>query len=185
MGERAIKIGELLIKAGVVSQEELDEELGYARELSMPIGQVLVASGFLTKQEMLDAIQVQSLVVSGTISEEQAVEAVRHLCGDGLSLADSLERSGINPAIAESGYRLGELLMAAELLQEDELARALVTSVEISSPLGHSLVKLKILRPEVVVASLNVQKQLRLRQISYDEAIARLKAVMKFHKPVV
>lgn len=178
-----IKIGELLTTAGVVSPEELEEELGFARELGMPIGQVLVASGFMTKQEMLDAIQVQSLVLSGKLPPDSAVDVIRKVCTDGVALDTALESVGIGQEIAET--RLGELLMAAELLTEDELAKALVNSVEISSPLGHSLVQLKILRPEVVVAALNVQKQLRLRQISYDEALARIRAVMKFHKPTV
>ncbi|HEY9786004.1 MAG TPA: hypothetical protein V6D17_11420 [Candidatus Obscuribacterales bacterium] len=175
----------MLNAAGIVSEEELEEELGYARELGMPIGQVLVASGYLTKQEMLDTIQVQSLVLSGKLSNEAAVEAVRLICEEGADLATALQGAGHEATITDKSYRLGELLISAELLSEEELAKALVASADISSPLGHTLIQLRILRPEVVVAALNVQRQLRTKEIDFDEAVTRIKAVMKFHKPIV
>ena len=148
----------------------------------MPVGQVLVASGFLTKDEMLAAIQAQSLMLSGRISQEAAVKIVKDIVDEGISLQAALVAAGVAPEVTQSQDRLGELLVASELLSEDNLAEALIASAELSSPLGHALVKMQIIRPDLVVAALTVQKQLRQREINYEEALDRLKSAMKFRQ---
>ncbi len=165
-----------------MSKDDLAEQLGYAQSLGMPVGQVLVASGFLTKQEMLAAIQAQSLMLSGKITQEAAIKIIRDIVDEGVTLETALETAGVDPEVTQSQDRLGELLVASELLSEENLAEALIASAELSSPLGHSLVKMQIIRPDLVVAALTVQKQLRLREISYEEALGRLKSAMKFRQ---
>jgi len=165
-----------------MSKDDLAEQLGYAQSLGMPVGQVLVASGFLTKQEMLAAIQAQSLMLSGKITQEAAIKIIRDIVDEGVTLETALGTAGVDPEVTQSQDRLGELLVASELLSEENLAEALIASAELSSPLGHSLVKMQIIRPDLVVAALTVQKQLRLREISYEEALGRLKSAMKFRQ---
>lgn len=165
-----------------MSKDDLAEQLGYAQSLGMPVGQVLVASGFLTKQEMLAAIQAQSLMLSGKITQEAAIKIIRDIVDEGVTLETALATAGVDPEVTQSQDRLGELLVASELLSEENLAEALIASAELSSPLGHSLVKMQIIRPDLVVAALTVQKQLRLREISYEEALGRLKSAMKFRQ---
>lgn len=148
----------------------------------MPVGQVLVASGFLTKSEMLAAIQAQSLLLSGKITQDAAIKIIRDIVDEGASLQAALETAGVGPEVTQNQDRLGELLVASELLSEDNLAEALIASAELSSPLGHALVKMQIIRPDLVVAALTVQKQLRLREISYEEGIGRLKSAMRFRQ---
>lgn len=148
----------------------------------MPVGQVLVASGFLTKTEMLAAIQAQSLLLSGKITQDAAIKIIRDIVEEGASLQAALETAGVGPEVTQNQDRLGELLVASELLSEDNLAEALIASAELSSPLGHALVKMQIIRPDLVVAALTVQKQLRLREISYEEGIGRLKSAMRFRQ---
>ncbi len=148
----------------------------------MPVGQVLVASGFLTKTEMLAAIQAQSLLLSGKITQDAAIKIIRDIVDEGASLQAALETAGVGPEVTQNQDRLGELLVASELLSEDNLAEALIASAELSSPLGHALVKMQIIRPDLVVAALTVQKQLRLREISYEEGIGRLKSAMRFRQ---
>lgn len=165
-----------------MSQSDLSEQLGYAQSLGMPVGQVLVASGFLTKAEMLAAIQAQSLLLSGKINHEAAIKIIRDIVDDGADLQSALAAAGVSPDITQNQDRLGELLVASELLSEENLAEALIASAELSSPLGHSLVKMQIIRPDLVVAALTVQKQLRLREISYEEGIGRLRSAMRFRQ---
>lgn len=166
----------------MVSAKDLNEQLGFAQTLGMPVGQVLVASGFLTKEEMLAAIQAQSLLLSGKITQEAAIKIIRDIVDEGSSLQAALGSAGVDPTLTQNQDRLGELLVASELLSEENLAEALIASAELSSPLGHSLVKMQIIRPDLVVAALTVQKQLRLREISYEEGIGRLKSAMKFRQ---
>ena len=160
----------------------MTEQLGYAQSLGMPVGQVLVASGFLTKEEMLAAIQAQSLLLSGKITHEAAIKIIRDIVDEGTSLQAAMSSAGVGPEVTQNQDRLGELLVASELLSEENLAEALIASAELSSPLGHSLVKMQIIRPDLVVAALTVQKQLRLREITYEEALGRLKSAMKFRQ---
>ncbi|MCC6978053.1 MAG: hypothetical protein IT343_07005, partial [Candidatus Melainabacteria bacterium] len=110
----------------------------------MPVGQVLVASGFLTKEEMLAAIQAQSLMLSGKISHEAAIKIIQDIVDEGSSLQTAMDSAGVDPSVTQNQDRLGELLVASELLSEENLAEALIASAELSSPLGHSLVKMQI-----------------------------------------
>ena len=131
---------------------------------------------------MLAAIQAQSLLLSGKITQDAAIKIIRDIVDEGASLQAALETAGVGPEVTQNQDRLGELLVASELLSEDNLAEALIASAELSSPLGHALVKMQIIRPDLVVAALTVQKQLRLREISYEEGIGRLKSAMRFRQ---
>jgi AraC-like DNA-binding protein len=72
-----IRIGELLIRAGFLSQTDLEEALEIAQTTDQRIGQVLLRSGFLTTQQLQYALSVQEQIRAGSLSVERGIEALK------------------------------------------------------------------------------------------------------------
>ncbi|HEY9789841.1 MAG TPA: hypothetical protein V6D22_05555 [Candidatus Obscuribacterales bacterium] len=173
MSEDQIKIGQLLVRAGVVSDGQMNQRVDLARQLGLPLGQILLQSKDIGRDQLLSAIQVQSLVLEGLISLDTAVEIIRRIYKTGATIDDALSKEGI--AKQHLTHRLGELLVASGYLSEEGLAWALLTAGEIGVPLGHVLIQTGVVVPDIVGLALTTQRQIRMKAISVDEAIDRLK----------
>jgi hypothetical protein len=172
MVDDQIKIGQLLVRAGILTDGKMNQRLDLARQLGLPLGQVLLQSHDLNREALLSCIHVQSLVLENLISLETAVEIVRDVCRN----HETLETALANVGLAEQHltHRLGELLVSSGHLSEESLAWALLTSGEIGVPLGHVLIQTGVVLPDIVGLALTTQRQIRLKIMTMDEAIDRL-----------
>lgn len=173
MGDETIKIGELLVRAGVLTEGKLNQRLDLARQLGLPVGQILIQSNDVTKDQLLNCIHVQSLVLENLITLSTAVDVVRDMYKKDLSLDDSLSINGL--ADQHLTHRLGELLVQSGYLSDESLAWSLLTSGEIGVPLGHVLIQTGVVPPDIVGIALTTQRQIRMRIMTMDEAVTRLK----------
>lgn len=173
MGDQPIKIGELLVRAGVITEGKLNQRLDLARQLGLPLGQILIQSSDLEKEQLLNCIHVQSLVLEGLITLESAVELIRKMNKQASTLEEALVEARLDDQ--HLTHRLGELLLAAECITEENLAWALLTSGELGVPLGHVLIQTGVVPPDIVGIALTTQHQLRMKIMSIQEAVDRLK----------
>lgn len=66
MAEKRYLLGEILINLGVLSEDQLNialkeqEELGLQRKEHKPIGQLLLEHGFITPNDLIEAIKIQT-----------------------------------------------------------------------------------------------------------------------------
>ena len=56
-----ILIGELFVKAGIITQKQLDDTVRSAGAKHLHIGQMLVMSGFIKQRDLQCAVDAQSL----------------------------------------------------------------------------------------------------------------------------
>lgn len=173
MGDEPIKIGELLLRSGAITEGKLNQRLDLARQLGLPLGQVLMQSGDLQKEQLHNCIHVQSLVLEGLITLETGVQVIRAIHKNSMSLDEALTSAGLGDQ--HLTHRLGELLMHAGYISEENLAWALLTSGEIGVPLGHVLIQTGVVPPDIVGIALTTQRQIRMRIMSTEEAIERLR----------
>src|SRR5262249_41773047 len=97
----------------------------------------------------------------------------------------SLEGLFLEKALKEVGFvqrpgekeRLGDLLIAAGVLTEEQVFELLRISQERSIPLGHALVESRTVTRSVVVAALKAQDAVREDKMSHDDAIFSIKHV--------
>ena len=54
-----IRLGELLVRAGVISEEQLDRGLELQKQSKDRLGTVLINNGIITEQEMIEALRMQ------------------------------------------------------------------------------------------------------------------------------
>lgn len=171
-----LKLGELLVTAGLMSRRDVEDQLRVAKFMGLPLGNLLVREKKLSRELLKVAIRLQTLITDGMISLELSCRAMRDIVA-GISPADQILESLDSYSESVRSCRLGELLIDAGLLSEVALGRALVCSSESAKPLGQTLIQQGALTPEVVGAALFAQGNVRAHVIDYKAAVAQLKDV--------
>ncbi len=175
-----LKLGELLIRVGIVKERELDEAIKVAGETGLPIGRVLIMSGYMSDRELQAAVQVQSLIKDKVIAVELAFDALKQVSREDVTLEQALRARGWTGRKAhQDTAKLGELLRAAELVSEAQLNEALRTSQETGLPLGRIMVLTQAISDELLSAALTAQILIRDGKVSKEQAIKGLQATKR------
>ena len=172
-----IPIGELLTRAGILTEKTLNEALAVSRQRLLPLGKVLIMQGFIKPNYLIAAVEAQSLINDSILSLEKASEALSLVARDNLKLAQALEHLGWQKERSGSTNRLGELLVEAEVITPEQLDEALKVATATGLPAGRVLVFRNFVANEVVLACLTAQKLIREKLITRAQAVQGLKAV--------
>ena len=113
------KLGELLVRSGILAAEELDDALSVHAETGRPLGEILVERRLISPPKLVDMLALQRgwrplgevLVAKGLITEADLDAA----------LAEQVQ----------SGQPLGEIITKRGLLTAATLARALAAQYEL------------------------------------------------------
>jgi hypothetical protein len=172
--QKTLRLGELLTHAGIVQANELSEAVKTSSETGLPIGRVLIMSGFLTDQELQAAVQAQSMVKDRVIDLELALKALQSVSQEGLTLEQALRALGWVNKRSSTTATLGEFLISAELCSQEQLDEAMRTSQETGLPLGRVLVLIQAVTDELLTSALTAQVLVRDNKITKEEAIQAL-----------
>ncbi|MCW5824620.1 MAG: hypothetical protein KIT34_17610 [Cyanobacteria bacterium TGS_CYA1] len=185
------KLGELLIDAGLLTKENLDSGLAQSKLAGLPLGRVLVTYGIITEQILAAALNAQILIRDSKISREQALAGLKACRERQISLEDSLKESGLNIPTQEN-IRLGELLVMAGILTENNMMSVVEVGLLEEKPIGAVLIEKNYLTEPLLQSALAIQKHVAERRLpkadsgtvltyvakqgmSVDEAMAQLK----------
>src|ERR1700733_7604697 len=108
---KQIRIGELLMEAGIVEFDYINYALQNFEARGLPIGKVLVMSGYLTEQQLRTAIEVQSLINDGLLPLPVGVQVLQIAHKDKVPLADAFQASGFVQPEDQQTNKLGQLLV--------------------------------------------------------------------------
>jgi len=87
-----VRLGDLLIEAGLVSRADIDEAVQIGRDTGMRVGRVLIVSGWLSETQLNSALRAQSLINDGKVTKGTAVRALKIACDKRLHFDHALER---------------------------------------------------------------------------------------------
>jgi hypothetical protein len=174
-----LRIGELLVAAEILSKSDLDEAITSAYSASLPLGRVMIMAGFCTETEFQAALQAQSLVRDSILPLDLAVKALNLVSLHPISFDEAIKQLGWIPAEDRESNKLGELLLASNILPQAQFESAMRTSQATGLPLGRLLVALGVLSDEVLATALNAQILIRAGRITRNQAISGLKASYK------
>lgn len=178
-----LPIGELLVKAGLVSQKQVDEAVKDSGSRDRLIGRTLIMRGHLSHDQLRAALQAQSLLRDGAIDAFRAFKALSTASTNGLSFDDalsninSLTEGGITTVllkIQDETCKLGELLMAAGKVSAAQLKLASEETYNSGDPLGVYLVGKGILSESYIDAALELQIRVRDGMVTREQAIEAL-----------
>jgi hypothetical protein len=154
-------LGSLLIEAGAISQEQLDEAQRAAYQTGMRLGRMLILNGAITHALLTRALGLQSMVREKRISLEQAVE----MLSDELPRREkerlplSLEAHQMRLAPAKKQVRFGEFLVLAGLATEAEMLNAMEMSLTRECSLGEAIVALGLVSRAVFDRAVNLHEK--------------------------
>jgi hypothetical protein len=100
---------------------------------------------------------------------------------EGIFLEQALKDAGF-VALAGAKERLGEILVDAGVLKQEQAQELVRIASERGIPLGHALVESRCVARSVVVAALKAQRAVRDGEMQYQDAIWTVKHILGKHK---
>lgn len=164
------RLGDLALELGIVSPEKLKQSLAIAGDTGLPLGRVFVLSGLLTESDMANIIRCQTLLRENLLDIMQARYAVNSVRGTKTSLDVALGALGWDASSRQDMTPLGELLVACELLSEDQLSSYLRQQNKTKLPLGRMLIASGAISDSFLTTALNVQIMVRNKKLTKAQA---------------
>ena len=172
-----LRLGEILVDAGVVKGELVNQSLAIAKNTKTPIGRVLVSHGHLSDLVIKNAIEVQQGVRDGRYTKEYASKLIRTAHGNNVNVEQADAIIAWERAYKTSFSDLGKFLMAAGIISEDYLWTAHSESKQVGAPIGAWLAEKESLSTKLMGDALKIMVLVREQRISRPEAILLLQLI--------
>jgi tetratricopeptide (TPR) repeat protein len=170
-----VRIGELLVQAGMLTQGQMTEATRHAGTKRLQIGQILVMYGYLNARDLQAALDAQSAIRDKSVDLDSAIRCLKIVHKTSSNFLDVLhEETGIGAPRIPTG-KLGQLLFDAELVTLEQLSLAMQRSLTTGLPLGRMLVLEKVLSDQLLTTALEIQVKLRDEMLTRGEAIKALR----------
>lgn len=166
-----VLIGDLLVGAEAVSIRQLEHAVPLAKKTGLPVGRILVESKLVSNYTIRAAVLAQSLIRDNLLHLGLAIKALKLVHNNSITLEDALDSLGWRSDYYERTNKLGDLLVQAGCLNEDQLAAAFEVCFASGLPLGRVLVLRHVLSELVAYTALNAQVLMREKTISREQAI--------------
>ncbi|MBZ0188811.1 MAG: tetratricopeptide repeat protein, partial [Candidatus Obscuribacterales bacterium] len=162
---RTGKLGELLMEAGIIKQQEFSQAMEQGLNTGMPLGRMLVLNQVISADFLEKALDIQIRLRDEMMSREEAIEKLRQLSGlTGNAPEEALKKP------EKKVVRLGELLVMAGVLGEHDVMDALEWGLANQQPIGNVLVSQELISQELLDAALFFQTAVK------DDKLDALKA---------
>jgi hypothetical protein len=180
------RIGELLVSANVLKPDAVIEALQVAKKSKRPLGRVLMSLGALNERELEAALELQSMLREGLVSNEFGLRALNLAVKKEMSLTEGFKKLGWQPPVRPPivANELAALLIDANIVPRGQMDEALSQSLANRIPLGRCLVLTRIISTDILSSALTAQVLVREGRITREEAVAGLKAAFRKQQPI-
>ncbi|MBA4075547.1 MAG: hypothetical protein C0508_10950 [Cyanobacteria bacterium PR.023] len=166
-------LGCLLVDAGFLSAEQVDNAQKISYETGMRLGRVLILNNLISHSLLTQALDLQGMVRQGRMSLPQAVEmlvasAPKHALPANISLR--LEAHGLSPSPAKKQVRFGEFLVMSGLASENEILNAMETSLSKQLSLGEAIVALGLISQSLFKKAESLHEQVSQGEVTLKQA---------------
>lgn len=163
-------LGQLLYKAGAVSENGIQAAVEASYASGLPLGRVLVLRKVIPESVAYAALTCQVLVRERKITQEQAVDALRTALCTRKSIEEALELEGYQQEKQRKSVRLGELLIVAGLVSEIDLLSAVEKGMLDNKPIGQVLLHLNLIDQATLERALSLQGMINTQALTPFEA---------------
>jgi tetratricopeptide (TPR) repeat protein len=169
-------LGDLLVKAGIVSQKQLDEAVQQAGGKHLNVGQMLIVARYITARDLQAAVDAQSSLRDRVVDMNTAIRGLKAACRAGIPFAEAVRVQDPGATKSIPTNKLGELLLEANIIDGDQFGKALQRSLATGLPLGRILVLNGAITETLLTTALEIQVRVRDEMLTRHEAIDYLKA---------
>ena len=170
-----ILIGDLMVKAGVISQTQLDEAVKLAGNKHLQLGQMLIMAGHISPRDLQAAVDAQSMLRDRSVDQNMATRCLKIACKTGMNFVDVFRDQDGAKATGAVSNKLGELLLEANLIDREQFGKSMQRSLATGLPLGRILVLNGALSETLLNTALEIQVRLRDGMLSREEAVETLR----------
>jgi len=172
-----ILIGELFVKAGIITQKQLDDTIKNTATKHLHMGQMLTMAGLINHRDLQAAVDAQAMLRDKIIEMPMAARCLKIAVKTGASFSELVrEEQAIADQAETKTNRLGELLMDANIINKGQFGQAMGRSLATGLPLGRILVLNNSIPDSLLRLALELQVRVRDGMIERDEAIDSLRA---------
>jgi hypothetical protein len=171
-----IRIGDLLVRAGVVTAADCAEAERLSVEMKAQFGRLLILAGCLTEQALACALEAQAFIKQGVISFDIAIEALAFAVEESMSLEQALELLDLLPQFGTATLELAKLIGEARIVPEDNLIEALEHSVQTNIPLSEVLLAEQLISADMLGLMNVLHEQIRTNSLDRPIAVKDLRA---------
>lgn len=156
---------QLLLGSGLVSRDELEDFKNIARDLKLPLIQVMTNSGSINKAHLQLSGDALNRVQSKQISLDLAIRSLRISVQKNCSLTEAIKSAQVlhktTRVVLSASNDLTSLLLDAGIITREQLGRLLVRSHESSMMIGQVLVADNTLDVDELLAALQTIVMIR------------------------
>lgn len=95
---KRVRLGELLVEAGLVGSAPLQQALQQSRASGIPLGSVLQENGMVSGRDLRSVLNAQFVIQEGRLSEQIAIKALRASFMKGVGFKELIVAAGLVPA---------------------------------------------------------------------------------------
>lgn len=124
---KKIRLGELLLRAGVMGEGDVLNAVELGLTYKVPIGQIMIEQGYVAPEIVNSALELQNYVESGQINADKAVECLRTLVTEGGSVAGllgSFEESASESGAVFDKVSFEKLLTLSRIISQEQIDEA-------------------------------------------------------------
>lgn len=177
------KLANLLLDAGLVSEEEIEEAVKIGYETGTPVGRMLVVSGRINHSVLARALEIQVMLREGKMSHSEAIQLLKAESLRVLPVEQSAEQRGLSQQ-ENKRVRLGELLMLSGVLTEGDMLNVLEVGLTSPKPLGDILMEMGLVSRAVLDMALSLQDMISKGLLDIRSAASALQEMVSTGKAV-
>lgn len=174
---RTNKLGELLLDAGVISQEQLNDCLTTGKDTGMPLGRVLLFKRTISDEMLVAGLRAQRYVREGLIPRADALEVLKKVHQKKVSLEETLAEGGFLKTRSYRRTPVGFLLVEAGFIKEVSLMMCVELSLTENRPVVDTLVEQGFASRAMAQGCLTIQQLIDAGTLTKDMALAALRAI--------
>lgn len=177
------KLASLLLDAGLVSEEDIEEAVKIGYETGTPVGRMLVVSGRINHSILARALEIQVMLREGKMSHSEAIQLLKAESLRVLPVEQSAEQRGLTQQ-DNKRVRLGELLMLSGVLTEGDMLNVLELGLTSPKPLGDILMEMGLVSRAVLDMALSLQDMISKGLLDIRSAASALQEMASTGKAV-
>ncbi|MCC6976983.1 MAG: hypothetical protein IT343_01580 [Candidatus Melainabacteria bacterium] len=173
--KRASLLGQVITTAGIVDVEVVSETYTCSDRDADEMGRVLVTAGYLADADLRAALEAVTEVESGVLTPDQAAYALKYAYDNCLPFNAALESTIMQAISVVNPNLLGEILLAARLVSEFQLAVAMDQARDCGLTLGRVLLLTQIISLPILDSSVELLRMVRDQELLLQSAADALR----------
>lgn len=181
--DRSIKVGDLLTKAGLLSESDKVSAIERGLVENVPVGQIFVQLGLISPSVLEEALKLQRSVSEGQTTVLQAAEILRQANARGVPVDVITNERNHKTQEADQINGLMVLIKKAELIAPTEMQRAEILARDLQMSLGEIFISKDMIPSKLVEATAQAKKLMDDGIVTEKHAIKILSYCKKSGSP--